>query len=37
LLADEIVGERVLARLQRLSRLYGTEVKIADGVGVINV
>jgi poly-gamma-glutamate capsule biosynthesis protein CapA/YwtB (metallophosphatase superfamily) len=37
LLADEIVGERVLGRLQRLSRLYGTEVKIQDGIGVIKV
>jgi hypothetical protein len=37
LLADKIVGERVLARLQRLSRRYGTEVKIEDGVGIINV
>jgi len=36
LLADKIVGERVLTRLQRLSRLYGTEVKVEDGVGVIN-
>jgi hypothetical protein len=36
LLADKIVGERVLTRVQRLSRPYGTEVKIEDGVGIIN-
>jgi poly-gamma-glutamate synthesis protein (capsule biosynthesis protein) len=37
LLADEAVGGRVLDRLQRLSRLHGTEVKIEAGTGVIRV
>ena len=37
LLADKTVGERVLDRLQRLSRIFGTEVKIENGVGVIGV
>ena len=36
LLADKDVGERILTRLQRLSRFYGTEVKIDDGVGIIS-
>jgi poly-gamma-glutamate capsule biosynthesis protein CapA/YwtB (metallophosphatase superfamily) len=36
LLADQTVGERILTRLQRLSALYGTEVRVSDGVGVIN-
>jgi poly-gamma-glutamate capsule biosynthesis protein CapA/YwtB (metallophosphatase superfamily) len=37
LLADNTVSERVLARLQKLSRPYGTEVKIDNAVGVIAV
>ena len=31
------VAERVLNRMQRLSRLYGTEVRLQDGIGVIGV
>ena len=34
-LADSAVAERVLNRLQRLSRRYRTEVKLQDGIGVI--
>jgi poly-gamma-glutamate synthesis protein (capsule biosynthesis protein) len=37
LMADKIVGERVIARLQRLSQLYGTEVMVREGVGVIRI
>jgi poly-gamma-glutamate synthesis protein (capsule biosynthesis protein) len=37
LLANGPVGERVLTRLQRLSRLYGTDVEIKDGIGIVTV
>ncbi len=36
-LADGVVGERILSRLQRLSERYGTQVRVQDGVGVISV
>jgi poly-gamma-glutamate synthesis protein (capsule biosynthesis protein) len=36
LLADEVVAGHVLPRLQRLSRAYGTEVEIKNGVGLIH-
>ena len=36
LLADKEVGERILTRLQRLSKIYGSEVTIRDGVGIIS-
>lgn len=35
LLAEPVVAERILARLQRLSFRYGTEVKIAEGIGIV--
>ena len=34
-LADGAVAERVLSRLQRLSKRYGTQVEVKDGLGVI--
>ncbi|MFQ5903414.1 MAG: CapA family protein [Candidatus Binatia bacterium] len=35
LLADGRVGDRIIERLQYLSRFYGTEISKEDGVGVI--
>lgn len=37
LLADTDVGERVLQRVQHLSKLYSTEVRIRDGVGFVSL
>jgi poly-gamma-glutamate synthesis protein (capsule biosynthesis protein) len=37
LLAEGEVSRRVLERVQRLSLRYGTEISIADGVGVIRL
>jgi poly-gamma-glutamate synthesis protein (capsule biosynthesis protein) len=37
LLADGDVGRRVLERVQRLSRLYATEIDIRDGSGLIKI
>lgn len=37
LLADRENGERVLARLQRLSAAYGTAIDIRDGVGILTL
>jgi poly-gamma-glutamate capsule biosynthesis protein CapA/YwtB (metallophosphatase superfamily) len=36
-LADEEIGERIIQRLQRLSRRYGTEIIRQDGVDIIKV
>ena len=37
LLADEELGGKILTGLQGLSRAYGTEIKLVDGVGVIDL
>ena len=37
LLAEGEVGNRVLQRVQRLSRLHGTEVEIRGGVGLVRL
>ncbi|MBI2986031.1 MAG: CapA family protein [Deltaproteobacteria bacterium] len=37
LLADGDIGKRVLERVQRLSRLYATEISIRDGVAFVKV
>lgn len=37
LLADATTGEKIIARLARLSQRLGTEIAYRDGVGVINV
>ncbi len=37
LLADRDAGERVLQRVQHLSRLYSTEVSIRNGVGFVSL
>lgn len=36
-LADREVGDRILSRVQRLSRVYGTEIRNEDGVGVVRL
>ena len=36
-LAAPEVGAGILARLERLSQRYGTEIKLQDGVGIISV
>jgi poly-gamma-glutamate capsule biosynthesis protein CapA/YwtB (metallophosphatase superfamily) len=35
MLADAVIGDRVLKRVQRLSARYGTKVNVQDGVGVV--
>ncbi|MBI2304502.1 MAG: CapA family protein [Chloroflexi bacterium] len=37
LLADEAVGQKIVHRVARLSRLYGTEVALVDGRGEVGV
>lgn len=36
-MADPVVGRRILERLQRLSKPFGTDIEIEKGVGVIRV
>jgi poly-gamma-glutamate synthesis protein (capsule biosynthesis protein) len=37
MLADEVVADRVLARVERLSAKYGTRIDRREGFGVVKV
>jgi poly-gamma-glutamate synthesis protein (capsule biosynthesis protein) len=37
ILADQVVADRVLARVERLSAKYGTRIERRDGIGIVTV
>ena len=37
MLADQVVADRVLARVERLSAKYGTRIERRDGIGIVTV
>ena len=37
LVADKKLGDKILNRIRELSMVYGTEVQLRDGIGVVDL